>query len=123
VAGDADAARMLSDLWQLARGRQPGANVPQDVAGVMAQQGERELADQRRVLDTWRGHMRLNDLGAFQLERGEAKESEIAEARREIARLKKDGEFTRKLTAGGAAEIDLWSRMHKVGFGMRAIPG
>jgi len=84
---------------------------------------EREIADQRNVLDVWQSHMRLDDAQRFQLERGEAKESEIAEARREIARLKKDLEFTRKLTAGNIDAMDRWSKLHKVGFGMRAIAG
>jgi len=125
LGGDELKQRTLADLFMLSRGQKPGSSAPapQDVAGVQAQMSEREIADQRKVLDVWQSHMRLDDAQRFQLERGEAKESEIAEARREIARLKKDTEFTRKLTAGDVAAMDKWSKMHKVAYGMRAIAG
>jgi len=84
---------------------------------------EREIADQRKVMDVWEQHMRLDDVQRFQLERGEAKESEIRTARLEIARLKKDSEFVKALHAGDAEAMDAWCKFHKIGYGMKPIAG
>ena len=123
LSGDEGKQRTLADLFMLSRGQQPGSSAPQDVAGVQAQMSEREIADQRKVMDVWEQHMRLDDVQRFQLERGEAKESEIRTARLEIARLKKDSEFVKALHAGDAEAMDAWCKFHKIGYGMKPIAG
>ena len=125
LGGDELKQRTLADLFMLSRGQQPGSSAPapQDAAGVERQMSERQAADDRRVLDTWEQHMRLDDAQRFQLERGEATNSQIAEARREIARLKRDSEFVKALHAGDAEAMDAWCKFHKIGYGMRAIAG
>jgi len=117
--------KLLAELFELSRGRQPGAATPApaDAAGVERQMSEREATDKRRVLDTWQSHMRLDDAQRFQVERGQATHSQIAEAKREIARLKKDTEFALALTAGNAEAMDAWSKMHWIAFGTRPVAG
>jgi len=119
--GDMEKARELAALWQLERGREPATNAPQDVAGVVAQMSEREMADNRRRVDTWAGLIQMTPERRAEIERMVATEENVAAAKRELERMKRDDVFRRKVLANDMDAVDRWSRMNLIA-SMRPVP-
>jgi hypothetical protein len=114
-AGNIEKAKMLADLWQLERGRQPGAPAPQDAADVQARMTERELQ-----IEQQRSALRKNLVAPetpeeeFQFERGEATKLNKQTASRRIEAAKKDPAFRNRLLSGDKNATRDWNRWHFV---------
>jgi hypothetical protein len=112
MAGDREAQQKLTALWQLERGIQPAP--PTTVADVEIQAVDRLAADQQRVIETWARHIRLTEQGRFEIARGLATAEQVANAKAELDKMKRDPAFGRRVTSGDRDAIDQWSRMNLV---------
>lgn len=108
MAGDREAQQKLTALWQLERGIQPappttppGFSTANDlVADVEIQAVDRLAADQQRVIETWARHIRLTEQGRFEIARGLATAEQVANAKAELDKMKRDPAFGRRVTSG-----------------------
>jgi len=121
--GDVKYQQERRNYYMLSRGMQPGGVpvAPSDVASVALQMTEREEQIKAAVNNTWAQHISMTPERKAELEAGTASKEWIDHARREIQRMKRDTEFCRKLTAGDMECMDRWSRMHKLGYGVREV--
>jgi hypothetical protein len=111
LGGDIAMQQERRDLWLLARGHQPGGVpvMPSDAAGVEAQMSEREQHLQEARLGVWQKHIPMSEEAVAQVKRGLATQQEVAEAKRELERMKADPEFGRRVLSG---DMDAKQRWH-----------
>jgi hypothetical protein len=119
LAGDREAGQKMAALWAAERGREYVS--PATTADVEMQMVDRLAADQERVAETWARHIRLTEQGRFELKRGLATAEQVANAKAELDKMKRDPAFGRRVTAGDRDAVDQWSRMNLVA-AMRVAP-
>jgi hypothetical protein len=119
LAGDPEAGQKMTALWAAERGRE--WTPPVTARQVEQQMVDRAAADQQRVTETWARHIRLTRQGRFELERGLATAEQVANAKAELDKMKRDPAFGRRVTSGDRDAIDQWSRMNLVA-SMRVAP-
>jgi hypothetical protein len=122
IAGDVSKQEMLRDLWLMERGHRPASLAPTNIGEVYANMSEREIElDQQRVA-TWSKFISdWDDQKQLEATRGLATQQQHDEAVRELARMKSDGAFARKVLAGDKIAGDAWARANLVA-SMRIAP-